>query len=67
MQNMKPVRKQGTKGYPILVDDVDDDDELSVFLAIVDQSDPSDLHVPLEHLYKNKKKHKTENSDSFSK
>jgi hypothetical protein len=36
--------------YSVLVDDIDDDDELAVVLAVVDEGDPSDLHVPLERL-----------------
>ena len=36
--------------YSVLVDDVDDDNELSIVIAVVDESHPSDLNVPLERL-----------------
>lgn len=37
-------------GYPVLIDDIDDDDELSVVLSIVYESDSPNLHIPLERL-----------------
>ena len=36
--------------HPVLVDDVDDDDEAAVVLAVVHQGHPPDLHEPLERL-----------------
>jgi hypothetical protein len=36
--------------YPILVDHVDDDDELSKAGAIIDHGDAADLHISTERL-----------------
>lgn len=36
--------------YSILVDDIDNDDELPVVLAVVDEGDPPDLDESLERL-----------------
>lgn len=38
--------------HSVLVDDVDDDNESAILLAVVDKSNPSDLDVPLERLNK---------------
>ena len=37
--------------YPVLVDDVDDDDEAAIVLAVVHQGHTPDLHEPLERLH----------------
>jgi hypothetical protein len=37
--------------HPVLVDDIDDDDEAAVVLAVVHQGDPPDLDEPLERLH----------------
>lgn len=39
--------------YPVLVDDIHDDNEPPVVLAVVDEGHAPDLHVPLENLWKN--------------
>jgi len=44
--------------YSVLVNDVDDDDELPIFLAVVDESNPPDLNVPLERLNMERRKRK---------
>lgn len=36
--------------YPVLVDDINDDDELPIVLAVVNQRHSSYLHVPFERL-----------------
>lgn len=38
------------KTYSVLVNDIDNDDELSIVFAVVDEGDPSDLNEPLERL-----------------
>lgn len=44
--------------HSVLVDDVDDDDELAIVLAVVDEGNPPDLYVPLENLsIRNEEKH----------
>lgn len=43
-------------GYSVLVNDVDDDDELAIFLSVVDESNPPDLNVPLERLNTERRK-----------
>ena len=37
--------------HPVLVDDIDNDDEAAVVLAVVHQGHPPDLHEPLERLH----------------
>ena len=37
--------------HPVLVDDVDDDDQPAVVLAVVHQGHPPDLDEPLERLH----------------
>lgn len=57
--------------YPVLIDDINDDDELPVLLAIVNQGHPPNLDVPLERLHpesyahelKDDKMEKKRNSD----
>lgn len=39
--------------YPVLVDDIDDDNEAAIVLAVVHEGHPPDLHKPLERLHKN--------------
>jgi hypothetical protein len=39
-------------GYPSLVDDINDDNELSIILAVVDKCNSPDLNEPLERLNK---------------
>jgi hypothetical protein len=41
---------------PILVDDVDDDDEPAVVLAVVHKGHPPDLDIPVERLQKHDNK-----------
>jgi hypothetical protein len=53
--------------YSVLVDDIDDDDELAVVLAVVDEGDPSDLHVPLERLQITEKANQIQISKTRSK
>lgn len=50
---MKGNRKINQNGetYPVLVDNVNDDDKLAIVLAVVDEGHPSDLDVPLERLH----------------
>lgn len=43
-----------------MVNDIDNDDELSVVFAVVDESDPPDLNVPLERLQNQLKKHRNQ-------
>lgn len=43
---------EGDLADPVLVDDVDDDDEAAVVLAVVHQGHPPDLDKPLERLHK---------------
>lgn len=38
------------KVYSVLVDDIDDDDELAIVFAVVDEGNPPDLYVSLERL-----------------
>jgi len=52
---MKKVKTR-VVSYSVLVNDVDDDDELAIFLAVVDESNPSDLDVPLERLKTKRRK-----------
>lgn len=42
--------RDGSMGYPVLIDDIDDDDELSVVLSIVYESNSPNLHISLERL-----------------
>ena len=42
--------ESGVVIYSVLVDDVDDDDEPAIFLAVVDEGNPPDLNVSLESL-----------------
>jgi hypothetical protein len=43
---------EGDQTHPVLVDDVDDDDQPAVVLAVVHEGHPPDLHEPLERLQK---------------
>ena len=54
-------KKKEGEGYPVLVKDVDDDDELPVVLSVVDESHPSDLDVPLERLSKQQQQKQKQN------
>jgi hypothetical protein len=49
-----------------LIDDIDNNDELAVILAVVDKSHSPNLDVPLERLHMKKKK-KTQNRGSVRK
>lgn len=40
--------------YPVLINDIDNDNKLAVLLSVVNQSYSSNLHVPLERLHKKK-------------
>ena len=42
--------------YSVLINDVDNDDEPAIFLAVVDLGNPPDLNVPLERLNKKQRK-----------
>lgn len=42
--------------YPILVNDVDDDDKRAIVFSVVDECNPSDLDVPLERLHTERRK-----------
>lgn len=44
------------ESYSVLINDVDDDDEPPIFLAVVDESNPPDLNVPLERLNMKRRK-----------
>ena len=48
--------REGDQTHPVLVNNVDDDDEAAVVLAVVHQGHPPDQHEPLERLYKHKNK-----------
>lgn len=52
------IKERGRRRYPVLVKDVDDDNKLPIVLAVVDESHPSDLNVPLERLPKTKTKNR---------
>lgn len=40
--------------YPVLINNIDDDNKPSIILSVVDESDSPDLNVPLERLHKSK-------------
>jgi hypothetical protein len=49
------VGEQRRKAHPVLIDDIDNNDELAVILAVVDKSHSPNLDVPLERLHMKKK------------
>lgn len=50
-------QKSEQSAYPVLVDDIDNNDEISIVFPIVDEGDPSDFHVSLERLQTNTNNH----------
>ena len=44
------MRHKYEKVYSVLVDDIDDNDELAIVFAVVDEGNPPDLYVSLERL-----------------
>ena len=44
------MRYKYEKVYSVLVDDIDDNDELAIVFAVVDEGNPPDLYVSLERL-----------------
>ena len=48
--------REGDQTHPVLVNNVDDDDEAAVVLAVVHQGHPPDQHEPLERQYEHKNK-----------
>lgn len=47
--------RDGSKTYPILVDNVDDDDEFPIFFPVIDECHAPDLDVTFKHLTKSTK------------
>lgn len=46
------MKQKAKNTYPVLVNDIDDNNKLPVILPVVDEGDSSDLYEPLERLQK---------------
>ncbi|RWW79126.1 hypothetical protein BHE74_00012609 [Ensete ventricosum] len=54
-QNRSFLRVKRTNAYSVLIDHVDDDDKPAVFLSVVHEGNPADLHISLERLQDHRK------------